>query len=576
MFIALAVAGGISAYSAVLLRHLVEDDMSKELSQRAAILQEQFAAWLAKEDKSPIDQACKAIGRLAHMRVTVVLTNGTVVGDSDENPARMENHGQRPEIVRALEGALGKSVRYSTTMRKRMLYVAFPLHSEGRIIGVLRLSVPLTTLSQAALAYQRALLAAALVAVMLAAMVSFAVARRISRPLEAMKEGARRLARGEFGHSLREEGTEETAHLAQALNEMATRLEEVLRCITAQRNQLNAVLAGMNEGVMALDAEGRILLMNRCAGVLLGVEPDDARGRTPYEITDAPVLLRLLEAAARGEEPSAAEMVLRHAGERVVKAAVVPLRNGDGAPAGAIAVLRDVTKETKLERVRRDFVANVSHELRTPITAIKGFAESLLDGAREDAAEATEFLRTIVRHADRLNRIIEDLLLLSRLEQEPEPHKASLTRQPLLPVLEAAVDELAPLAAEMKAEVALACGEELQATVNASLLQQAITNLIDNALKHGGEGVQVQVSAQRKNGEVEITVSDNGPGIAAEHLERVFERFYRADRTASRRFGGTGLGLAIVRHIALVHGGRAEAESSPGAGSIFRFVLPGT
>jgi two-component system phosphate regulon sensor histidine kinase PhoR len=313
--------------------------------------------------------------------------------------------------------------------------------------------------------------------------------------------------------------------------------------------------------------------MNRAAGALLGISTGNVAGKMAYELTDSPALLSLLEKAQKSEALEEAEVVLRKEEERVVKAVADTMRGTDGDLLGVIAVLRDITKETNLERVRRDFVANVSHELRTPITAIKGFTESLLDGAIEDTEEAERFLRTIVRHADRLNSIIEDLLTLSRLEQEEDLHQANLFPQSVLPVLKAAVESLEPLAEDMKATVDLECDEGLQAMMNASLLQQAVSNLVDNALKYGGQGAKVLVRARTENDEVTISVSDDGPGIEPEQLERIFERFYRIDRTVSRKIGGTGLGLAIVKHVALAHDGRAYATSKPGAGSVFTIVL---
>jgi two-component system phosphate regulon sensor histidine kinase PhoR len=573
LVITVAAIAGVSWYSTALLHRFIVEETTQELNTRAAILQDDFTAWVRAGDTARIEQECKSIGLMAATRITVILPDGTVAGDTDEDPAQMENHSTRPEIRSAMEGVAGKSIRYSTTVRKRMLYLAVPLRENSKTIGVLRVSLPLTAMSQAAGAYQHAIIVAGLVAALAAALVSAVVSRRISRPLEDMKEGAQRFARGELRHLVREEGSEESALLARALNEMAGKLGLMLERVTAQRNQLDAVLSSMSEGVIALGPDGRILLMNRSAGDLVGTSPEDAGGKMVYEVTDAPILLSLLEEAKTRGAPVEAEVALRIGGERVVKAVAKTMRSAEGDLLGIIAVLRDITKETKLERVRRDFVANVSHELRTPITAIKGFAESLLDGAMEDTEEAVRFLRTIVRHADRLNSIIEDLLTLSRIEQEADQLQVGLTIGRVRPVLEAAAESLAPLAAEVMAEVELECDEGLLAMTNASLLQQAVTNLVDNALKYGGEGVKVRVSARRTNGEVAIAVKDSGPGIAPEQLERIFERFYRVDRTVSRKFGGTGLGLAIVKHVALVHSGRMEAASGLGKGSVFTLFL---
>jgi len=573
LLITVAAITGVIWYSTALLHRFVIDETTRELSKRAAILHDDFTAWLKDGDTERTDRECKSLGQAAATRITVISLDGTVIGDTDEDPARMENHATRPEIRSAIEGATGKSLRYSTTLGHRMLYLAVPLRSGSRTVGVLRVSLPLTALRQATAAYQRAILVAGLVAALAAALFSLVISRRISRPLEDMKEGATRFARGELRHRVREEGSEESTMLARALNEMADKLDEMLERVTAQRNQLDAVLSSMSEGVIAMGTDGRILLLNRGAGVLLETSPEDATGKMAYEVTDAPGLLALLSQVQESAVPVETDVALREGAERNVKVVAETMRGADGTALGIIVVLRDITKETRLERVRRDFVANVSHELRTPITAIKGFSESLLDGGMENHEEGVRFLRTIVRHADRLNSIIEDLLTLSQLEQKAEQLQVGLTSTIVRPVLEAAMENRTSLAEEMKATVKFECDESLRAMINASLLQQAVTNLVDNALKYGGEGVEVKVSAQRENGEIVIKVSDNGPGIEPEQLDRIFERFYRIDRAVSRKTGGTGLGLAIVKHVALAHGGRVETNSKLGEGSVFTLFL---
>ena len=455
-----------------------------------------------------------------------------------------------------------------------MLYLAAPIRHDGEIIGVLRVSVPVASVNRALSAVQWTIVAAAIFAAILAAVLSLFISRRISKPLEDIRHSADRFAEGELTHRIVTDGSDEIAGLARALNDMASRLDSMLAQVLQQRNQLNAIMASMNEGVIAVGLDGRVIIANHTAAKMFGVKPTDSLGRSLEEIAQVPALLELVSRALDEKIQGEVSITIRNGDERVVKAATALLRDAKENPIGALVVLTDVTKETRLERIRKDFVANVSHELRTPITAIKGFAETLLDRSVERREDVERFLRTIARHADRLNSIIEDLLVLSRIEQEAEQHQVTLTPNRIKPVLEGAAESSAPLAAEMNVKIHIECPEDLKAHINASLLEQAVMNLIDNAVKYGGKGHTVHIATKLIEGEVVISVTDEGEGIGREHLERIFERFYRADKHLSRRFGGTGLGLAIVKHVALAHKGRADVESTPGKGSTFYIYLP--
>lgn len=434
---------------------------SADLEARAILIREQISGSIGISDPGKVDALCKVLGREASTRITVIDSSGKVVGDSHEEPASMENHlnPDRPEVMKAMDGATGTSTHYSTTLRWNMMYVAVPLRHNGKTVAVVRTSLPLTSVESALRSIYAQIGLGLLVVAVLIAGTSLIVSRRISRPLEELKHGAERFARGELGFRLPVPKQEEIGSLAESMNQMAAQLDE------------------------------------------------------------------------------------------------------------KIARLR------QLETVRRDFVANVSHELRTPITPIKAAVETLQEGALRDEQEAKHFVNMIARHADRLGAIIEDLLSLSRIEEE-EKAGIDLEQGALEPVLRAAIQACSAKADHKNVRIELACPERLQAGINPPLLENAAVNLIDNAIKYSDPGRTVWVEAKRAGGEILIQVRDQGCGIEKEQLPRLFERFYRVDKARSRMLGGTGLGLAIVKHIAQTHGGRVSVESTPGEGSIFSLRLP--
>jgi len=551
------------------------EETASNLNARARLVEFQMAGRLAGADRPALDRLCKELGRQAATRITLLLPSGEVLGDSEEDPARMENHADRPEVRTALAGGVGRATRFSFTLQQEMMYVALPVFADGRVEGVVRAAMAMTAIDRTLRALYLKMVLGGLAAVAAAALLSLFLSRRISRPLEEMRRGAERFARGELERRLTIGGSEEICGLAETMNQMAAHLDDRIRTVLRQRNEQEAVLASMVEGVLAVDLEERILRLNSAASRLLGVRPDQAEGRRIQEVVRKADLQRFVARALANREPVEGDIVLREAGvERFLQAHGTVLRGAQGQEIGALVVLNDVTRLRRLEDLRRDFVANVSHELKTPITAIKGFVETLLDGAAEDPDNARRFLQIITRQADRLNAIIDDLLDLSRIEQEAEKGGLSLARGPLRPVLEAAIQACSVSAREKSLRIALHCSAELEAQINAPLLEQAVVNLLTNAIKYSGPEGRVVVDAARLGDKVMIKVQDWGCGIAPEHLPRLFERFYRVDKARSRKLGGTGLGLAIVKHIVQNHGGEVVVHSTPGEGSSFTLVLP--
>ena len=555
-----------------------------ELQARAQLVREQVAAQIGTLTAEQLELLVRRLGAASDTRITLISAGqsgapvGAVLADSDAVPGQMENHSDRPEFKEALQGRIGVSIRRSPTLGEDMMYVAVPIAEDGQVAAVVRTAIPLTTVNHALYdLYWRIGLSALLVA-LLAAVIGLYVSRRISRQMREIKEGAERLAGGDFTHKLFVPRTEEFAAVAESLNHMAEELDDKIGTLTRERNEREAVLSSMVEGVLAVDADERIIALNAAAAGLIDVQPAAAEGRTIQEVLRNPDLQRVVAQTLSGHEPVEADIVMRVGSEdRYLQANGTLLRAGDDeSPVGAVVVLNDVTRLKRLEAVRRDFVANVSHELKTPVTSIKGFAETLEDGALDDPVAARRFVRIISGQADRLNSIIGDLLALSTLEQRENEPRLTLEEADVCDVLHVAVEVCEPKAQAKGITIGVSCASGVLAAVNPPLLEQAVVNLVDNAVKYSSDGSAVEVALVEAADEIVISVSDRGPGVPREHLPRLFERFYRVDKARSRDLGGTGLGLAIVKHIARAHGGRVSVDSRVGDGSTFRIHLPRT
>ena len=564
-------------YVAHMLRQSYLEQLIDDLSVQTALVEDVVDAPLKGHDFNELERLCRHLGDKTAARITVILPDGEVVGDSHETPARMDNHADRPEIRAALTNGRGMQMRYSHTLKQNLLYVARRISQDDEPLGVVRTSVTVSSIEQSLQdALWRNFLAVVAVAVVLS-LLSLWITRRISRPLEQLKQGAARLAQGELDHHLPSAETEEVDTLAEVLNQMAQQLAERIRTVETQRNEREAILSSMVEGVLAVDGQQRVISLNAAAAQLLPVDAHSALGRTLPEAIRLPQLQALVAEVLSSRQPREQELiVLNQEDERRLQAhgTILKPASDDTDTVGVLVVLHDVTRLRRLENVRRDFVANVSHELKTPVTSIKGFVETLLDGAMNNPTDTERFLKIVEGQTDRLNAIIDDLLDLSRIEQEAERNDIALHESGIREVLDAAVDLCQMKAGERNIRLELDCPNDLMALVNPTLLEQAVVNLIDNAIKYSDEGQTVYVEGARSEKEVLIRVHDRGCGIAPTHLPRLFERFYRVDKARSRTLGGTGLGLAIVKHIAHAHNGRVSVESTLGKGSTFCIHLP--
>lgn len=550
------------------------DQTARTLEERARLIEHALVSDSLWTRPDVANRLARELGERAHSRVTVILSDGTVVGDSDENPAIMDNHAGRPEVRTALTGGVGRSLRHSDTVNQTLFYVALPVRVQERIAAVVRVAVPVTALDQALAELLSRLVIGGLVVALLAALVSLYLARRLSRPLEAMRQAAQDFGSGRLTRRVPVQGSEELCQLARTLNQMAEQLDQRMRSIVAQRSEIEAILASMTEGVLAVDTDERLLRINRAAIAMLGLSGDNLQGRSVQELIRRSDLQAFIGRALQSATPVEEDLVLRGPEDLFLQLQGAPLRDEAGRMRGAVVVLNDISRLRRLEQVRRDFVANVSHELKTPLTAIQGFVETLLADAQPDPERTRHFLAIVLRQTARLRAIIDDLLQLSRLERDEAAEHIELIQQPLLPIARAALQDCQVQADRAGIELVCEVPEELAAPVDGALLERALSNLIDNAVKYSPEGSRVRIRAEHADGMVRMEVIDQGCGIAAEHLSRLFERFYRVDRGRSRQLGGTGLGLAIVKHIAQLHGGRVEVDSTPGRGSRFAILLP--
>jgi two-component system phosphate regulon sensor histidine kinase PhoR len=520
------------------------------------------------------DAVADRLGRDLGLRVTIIDASGKVMGDTEldgEALRSVENHAGRPEVLETMRGGAGRAVRYSRTLAENMLYTASRIDPGDPGRGVVRLAVPLTDVKRAQREIRGPILVAALLSVLLAAGFGWIVARGPARRLGSMARAASEFAEGRMEVRAVPGGDDETAALARALNRMAGQLEERLALLERERSQLRTVLEGMVEGVLLTDGTGRIVLANDAFRRIF-----DARlpleGRLPLETARLPALQEAVDAALQAEGPLTRDIVLGGAHDKAIQASLAAIRSA-GRTVGAVAVFHDVTELQRLERVRREFVANVSHELRTPLTAIRGYAETLLDGGLRDPEKAAEFVRVMHRHAERLAALIEDLLDLASVEQGQA--RIALAPVPLPDVLAQVEAVTRPIAMEKKQTLTLDLPEDLpRLLADRDRLAQVLINLLDNAVKFTPEGGRIEVSARAAARRVVVAVQDNGVGIPLQDLGRIFERFYRVERSRDRREGGTGLGLAIAKHLVQAMGGTIEVDSHPGSGTTFRVSLP--
>lgn len=566
----------VTWYASDTLKKFFLRQASLDLEARARMVENRISPYLEPPDTKKLKSICKGMGQNSSTRITVIGPSGIVLGDSHQDPSLMDNHAGRPEVMEAIEKGRGESLRFSRTLQSELMYVGIAVPRGGKVAAVVRTSIPVSRVNAVLKVVQGKIALVGLLIAFLSAGVSYLVSRRIGRRMEEIRNTADAYASGDFEVPSVSSGIWEIDQISSSMKKMAGNIREQIEIITLQRNELDTVLSSMAEGVIAIDPGAKVLSINGAAARLFGVDQSRAAGTSIEEVTRNTRLSRFVQTALQGTGDVIEEdiPVRTEGGGRILNARATSLLDPAKAKIGVVLVMSDVTRVRELENMRRDFVANVSHEIKTPITAIKGFVETLLDGEIDNRKETRHFLEIIQKHAGRLEAIIEDLLNLSRIEQEAGSGKVAFTETLLRDVLESAVEFCTAAAQSKGVQVELKDEGNITAGMDKRLMEQAVINLLDNAIKYSPRGGRVEVKAYFEGGKKKISVSDEGIGIEQEHISRIFERFYRVDKGRSRSDGGTGLGLAIVKHVVEIHGGKVTVESEPGNGSTFTIELP--
>ncbi|MCX5817978.1 MAG: ATP-binding protein [Proteobacteria bacterium] len=531
------------------------------LKNLAIALKPDVTSLLEKQRFQELDAYVKTLKNQIHSRITVIDGEGKVLADSEKDPKTMENHKIRPEVLDALSGDVGKSLRFSVTVEEDMLYVALPIEKDGRVSGVIRISTLLKQINSLLNELKMHILWIALIMTILSLGIAFMLSRGVSRPVKTLVQAIKRLSTGNFDTKVFLKNEDELKELGNCINEMAAKMHDVFDEISARTDELRTIISSIQESLVVLDKDGRIRLSNDSFGRL--IKQENVEGKFYWEVVRSPEFAEMMKkVGADGGIYYSGEV---HLYDKVFLCSTNYLVSKDET----IVLLHDITDFKNLERTKKEFIANISHELRTPLTAIKGFVETLED---EEDIKNKRYLEIIKRHTDRLMHIVGDLLLLS--ENEEKGAELELEEVSLENIIENVLKIFENRAKEKNININVTIQDTLPfIQADPFKLEQMFINLIDNAIKYTEEG-EITISITENNGLIVINVRDTGIGISNEYLPRIFERFYVVDKSRSKRLGGTGLGLSIVKHIVMLHKGAIDVESTPGKGTQFTITLP--
>jgi two-component system phosphate regulon sensor histidine kinase PhoR len=573
VFVASVAAAAVSlAVVALLLSWQVRDRQRAAITQRltdeARLIADLIASATSLDDAA-LDAEADRLGKYSDSRITLIAEDGRVVGDSTQTPEQLrtlENHASRPEVIGARENGLGISQRFSTTVDTDMLYVAAP--ASHPLVRVVRVALPLTEVDAQLAAIRNLTLVALAVAVPIALLIAWAFSAPLGRRVQEIAAVANRYSSGSPSRTSLDYGNDELGTVARVLDTSIQELGQRVEDLSRDRARSDAILTGMVEGVLVVSRDGRLQLVNRAAQLMLRVD-QPAVGRHYLEVIRHPDISAQLTTALRGEDVETRELMLTRDPDRTFVARAAPVAATGGG--GAVLVLHDVTDLRRTDQIRRDFVANVSHELRTPLTAIRGYLEALRDDPT-DTENAERFIEIIWRQTTRMERLVSDLLRLARLDARQEVLERVIcdVRQ----LFQAVVADVAPSVEAKRQRVVIEVPDEAcRVSADPAKLHDVVRNLVENAVNYSPDGTEIRLEASCPDGSCTMTVIDSGPGLPPADLTRVFERFYRVDKSRSRP--GTGLGLAIVKHLVELHGGTVVAANRPEGGAVFRVTIPG-
>lgn len=564
ILISMCILGGLMANFA---KNSQFENLRLHLTKEAKLVAEASLQPLLQNDQN-IDALAKKLGHDIDARVTIIAPDGKVLGDSHEEPSKMENHGQRPEVKDALAFGLGESIRYSTTLGKKMLYIAVPIKNNSDVLGIARVALPLNVLENLV---DRIILFVTLItasAATLALLVAILIARVTTNPIKALTEASKKIAEGALEQKISVSTKDEVGALARAFNDMATSLRKLVQDISTEKTKLQTIITHMADGIIMVDTESRITLINHAAQTLFDTTEESALGRPIIEVVRDHEVNEIVRNCLKTREKQTVQFE-SSGSRRFLRALAIPIL-GTGEEA-ALLMFQDLTEMKNLQTMRRELVGNISHELRTPVAGIKAMVETLKEGAIEDKQTAMDFLSRIDREVDHLTQMIAELTELSRIETGKEKLKMEPVR--LNHLLNEIVDRFSTLAQRQQVTLIADLPSNIPTVIgDRERIRQALVNLVHNAIKFNRPGGKVTITATAGSDSITVRISDTGIGIPKEELPHVFERFYKVDK--ARSGGGTGLGLAIVKHIVQAHGGTVWAESEKGKGSTFSFTLP--
>ena len=543
-----------------LIRTYYVNTLTENLKNIAITTSPQVISFLENRRFQELDSFLKNLTGKINARITVIDKEGTVLADTEKDPATMESHKIRPEVIDALSSGVGKSMRFSVTLEEEMLYVALPIEQDSKVLGVVRMSIPLKQINSLLRDLQLRIIIGIALITLLSIGIAFLLSRGLSKPVSALVQAAKSFAKGEFRTRVYLQAGGELKELETSFNEMASTMEGLFGKLSRRNEELDTIVSSIQEILLVLDKDGRIKLTNESFKKALGNE--DVQDKFYWEVMRCPDFSELIKKVMEERKHLTQEIEFM---DKNYLCSVTFLTSKEEM----VAVLYDITELKNLEQMKKDFVANMSHELRTPLTAIKGFVETLEE---EEEIKNVHYLEIIKRHTDRLMNIVNDLLVLSELEQTDSAlvienvNLANLAEN-ILKVFEQGAEEKG-------IHLKLVAGKDLK-TIQADpfKLEQMFINLLDNAIKYTEKG-EVSITLTQIDSKSVIEIEDSGIGIQSSHLPRIFERFYVVDKSRSKKLGGTGLGLSIVKHIVLLHGGTIDVESTQGVGTKFTIVLP--
>ncbi len=567
ILVVLIIMGILGVYLVNSTRNSQLDSLRSQLENEARIAAEaSLPGFLGPDELSDLDTLAKKLGVEIGARITIIALDGVVLGDSHEDPAIMENHANRPEIMDALATGVGASTRYSTTLGQKMMYVAVPISYQDETLGVARVSLPLTVVEDVVRQVTVIIIISMAVATALVVLAAWIIARTTTRPIRKLTVASRRITSGELGQKITIEAKDEVGELAHAFNEMSAKLKELVEAISGDRTRLATILDNMTDAVIMIDSEGNISLANRAAEKLFNIK--GAENKPLIEVVRDHEVDELLKLCLK---TAGTQTVQYESGisKRYLRAIAIPVVHNESR--GVLLLFQDLTELRNLQTTRRDVIGNISHEFRTPLAGIKAMVETLRDGAVDDKETAGDFLARIDSEVDRLTQLVAELTELSRIETG----KAELKKEPvdLNQLVDVAIAQLSPQAKRQKLSISREFAADLPSVpADKERVRQVITNLVHNAIKFTPAGGRITITSRALEQSVVVDIADTGVGIPKEDLPRVFERFYKGDK--ARAGEGTGMGLAIAKHVIEVHGGSIWVRSEEGKGSTFSFSLP--